>query len=117
MARPFSDFLREQRGGESQEELAEALNALVAAVERTGKKGKLVYTVEIEPVPKAGGGQVTVTDAIDVKLPKPRRSASLFFSTPENNLVRHDPRQQKLPLREIAAVAPTEFKDVEKANG
>jgi hypothetical protein len=36
---------------------------------------------------------VTLTAALDVKLPKPERVSSLFFITPENNLTRRDPRQ------------------------
>lgn len=105
--RPFVDFLREQRGGATQEELAEALNELVAAVERTRKKGTLTFTVEVSPVAKEMSGQVLVHDSVKLKLPNPKRSATLFFSTPENNLSRIDPRQRDLDLKTVEIVAPT----------
>lgn len=104
--RPFIDFLRDQRGGATEEELAEALNKLVGDVERAGKKGTLTFKIEVSPVAKETSGQVIVHDEITLKLPKPKRSSTLYFSTPENNLSRNDPRQQSLPLKPVEVVAP-----------
>lgn len=97
MIRPFSDWLRDQRGGATAEELATKMNELVAAVERQGKGGSLTLTIEIKPISKEMSGQLLVSDTIKVKLPEPKRGATLFFSTPENNLSRRDPRQAELP--------------------
>lgn len=106
MVRPFTDFLRDQRGGETLEELSDKLNELVAAVQSTGKKGKLVLTVEVEPV-KGTGGQVVVSDDVVCKKPELTRGATIFFATPENNLSRRDPRQADLPgLRTVEAAMP-----------
>jgi hypothetical protein len=95
--RPFIDFLRDQRGGETQEELARKLNELVAAVERVGKRGSLTLTIEVAPISKELAGQLLVSDSVTLKLPQPKRGATMFFSTPENNLSRRDPRQIELP--------------------
>lgn len=97
-ARPFLDLLREHRGGLTHDELSEALNRLVAAVMDERKAGDLTLKVTIKP---QGDGAVMVMDEVKLKLPKPTKGTSLFFVTPENNLIRQDPRQPNLPLREI----------------
>ena len=48
-ARPFADWLREQRGGASHSELTDALAALIEAVAETGKAGTLTYKVKVAP--------------------------------------------------------------------
>jgi hypothetical protein len=103
--RPFIDFLREQRAGETEEELAKALNALVAAVSATDKKGKLVLTISVEPVKNTG--TMLVSDEVTLKLPQLPRGRTMFYGTPENNLQRRDPRQMELPvLKEVKSDKP-----------
>ena len=43
-----------------------------------------------------------VSADIKVKPPKKTPGVSIFFATPDNNLVRVDPRQQSMELREVA---------------
>lgn len=100
-ARPFLDLLREHRGGMTHDELSEALQRLVAAVVEERKPGELTFKVIVKP---QGDGAVMVTDEVKLKLPKSTRGGSLFFVTPENNLMRQDPRQQNLPLRDIGGM-------------
>lgn len=99
MSRPFADFLRDHRNGLTHEELSEALNTLVGAVNEERRGGTLTFTVAVKPMGKSDGLEVSA----DIKLtpPKPAPGVSIFFSTPENNLVRQDPRQQAMDLREI----------------
>jgi hypothetical protein len=104
--RSFIDFLRDQRNGATEEELSKSLQQVIAAVEAQGKKATLTFTIEVAPVTNVTSGQVIVTDDIKVKLPKPKRSASVFYTTPENNLTRNDPRQTSLELRPIASAPP-----------
>lgn len=98
-ARPFYDFLREHRNGVTHDELADALNDLVAAVTEENKAGTLTFTVSIKPMGKSDGLEVSAE--IKVKPPKKTAGVSIFFATPENNLVRQDPRQQSMELREL----------------
>jgi hypothetical protein len=100
-SRPFMDWLREQRGGHTHDELSDALQELVAAVTSEGKAGTLVFTIKVAPAGKSDA--LEVTDRIVVKGPPQTRSASLWFPTPENNLIREDPKQMTLELREIPA--------------
>lgn len=102
--RPFYDFLREHRNGITHDELADALNELVAAVTEENKAGSLTFTVSIKPMGKSDGLEVSAE--IKVKPPKKTAGVSIFFATPENNLVRVDPRQQSMELREIAPTMP-----------
>lgn len=98
--RPFLDYLREHRSGLTHAELSEAMQQLVAAVVEERKGGEITLKIVVKP---QGDGAVMVTDEVKVKLPKPSKGGSLFFVTPENNLVRQDPRQSNLPLAEIGA--------------
>lgn len=94
--RPFADILREIRRGDLHDELSSALQELVQACQQTGKKGTLTIKLAIEP----DGQVLLITDDYDGKLPKPERSSSIFYADDDANLVRNDPRQQKLGLRE-----------------
>lgn len=98
-SRPFPDFLREHRNGHTHDELSDALQALVADVNEQGKSGSLTLTITVKPVGKGDGLEVGVD--IKSKPPKAAAGVSIFFPTPENNLVRQDPRQQAMELREV----------------
>lgn len=98
--RPFTDVIRDMRFGETLEELSEEFNKLVQAVENTGRPGELVISIKLKP---STAGAIELTDLIKTKLPAPKKGTSLFFATPEGNLVRNDPRQREIPgLKEIS---------------
>lgn len=101
--RPFLDFLREHRTGITHDLLSDALNDLVAAVAQEGKAGTLTFKITIKPRGKDDG--LDVAAEITSKPPKEAPGTSVFFVTPENNLVREDPRQRAMDLREVPATA------------
>lgn len=96
-SRPFVDFLREHRGGVTHDDLSDKLQELVAAVSSEGKGGTLTLVIRIKPA-NAGSGALVVNDEIKLTKPKESRSGSIFFVSPENNLIRNDPKQCTLPL-------------------
>lgn len=98
--RPFGDFIQELNHGGSHSELSAALNELVTAVSDLGKGGTLTYTIKVAPAGRAEG-MVTVTDDVKLKLPVGARPDSVFFITPDGNLMRDNPAQPRLPLREV----------------
>jgi hypothetical protein len=100
-SRPFLDFLREQRNGVLHDELSDALQECVAAVMTEGGVSTLTLTITVKNA-NAGAGALMVTDELKTKLPKPKIGGSIFFASPENNLIREDPKQHKLPLSEIS---------------
>ena len=97
-SRPFLDFLRDHRHGVTHDELSDALQDVVAAVHDTGKSGSLTLTITVKPT---NSEALDVSDIIKTKLPQLPKSSSLFFVSPENNLVRDDPKQHRLELQEI----------------
>jgi hypothetical protein len=99
-SRPFHDFLREHRNGATHDDLSDALQELVAAVVTEGKAGKLTITIAVKPMGRESGALEVSTD-IKLAPPKSPPGASVFFASPENNLIRQDPRQTSMELREI----------------
>lgn len=102
--RPFADWLREQRRGALHDELSDAITELVEACQVTGKAGTLVLKVKLTPSDASAYAHFEVTDDVDVKAPKPDKPASVFFADRDANLVRNDPRQQTLGLRDAADI-------------
>lgn len=99
--RPFADWLREQSGGDTHEELGEGLHDLISRVRDTGKGGKLTLTVSVKPL-KDDLNVLIVTDEIKLSLPEHDRKGSMFYADDDNNLVRNDPRQLAFDsLREV----------------
>jgi len=92
--RPFADVLREMSRGRSHDELSVALRRLVEAVEDTGKKGTLTYTITVTRM--KDGLTLNVGDAISLKLPEHDRPVSIFWADREHNLTRSDPQQPEL---------------------
>jgi hypothetical protein len=97
--RPFDEFFREHRRGQSMYEASEVLRELVAAVEETGKGGSMTIKLSIKP-DKKYGTTVEVRDEITAKLPQPEKGASLFYMDGSHNLVRNDPNQMTIPNQE-----------------
>ena len=97
--RPFAAVLRELNRGRVHEELSTQLQDLVAAVQSTGRKGSLSFTLTVSPT--GDSGAVQVSDTVSAKLPHFERAASMFYITDEHNLVRSDPRQLELPLQTV----------------
>ena len=104
-SRPFMDFLREHRNGSTHDELSDALQELVAAVTAEGKAGKLTLTVNIKHAGRDSGALEVAAD-IKIAPPKSQPGVSIFFASPENNLIRQDPRQHAMELREIGPATP-----------
>lgn len=101
-ARPFFDVFRELRRGGAIDEATDELQRVVAAVEETGKAGKLVIEISVTPASK-GQGAVKVADKITAKLPALPAGETIMFVTKDNNLVANDPRQTTLELKDVSA--------------
>lgn len=79
----------------------EGLNAkLLRETQGGGKaKGELRLTLKLAA---DGAGIVQIDGEITVKAPKPARQRSVMWMTKEGSLATENPRQTKLPLREVA---------------
>lgn len=97
--KPFGQFLHEQRNGLLHDELSEELAALVTQCVETGKKGTLTLKVTVSP--NKDDVTLLLTDDVKVAAPKHDAKPALFFYDDKGNLLRKDPRQPELPLREV----------------
>lgn len=112
---PFAAFVQQQRSGGLHGELSDALAELVTAVQETQRPGTL--TLSIKVAANKDGSTVTVTDKVSTKIPEGDRGAAIFFIEGDGNLVRRDPRQIELPLREVTGKPSGELRDLDAGNG
>ncbi len=87
------------------EKLAEAVDA----ARTTGKTATLTIELKIKPMGRETG-QYEIAHKFGQKLPKLDVGSTIMFGTPEGNLQREDPRQQKLDLRVAKNEKPDTFK-------
>ncbi len=90
--RPALEVLSRLNEGRLMDQLSVELNAVIAAVQHTRKKGSLTLKLDIDPEKKIHNG-VYVTASIDGNEPKPPPPASLFFADDDGNLHTRDPSQ------------------------
>lgn len=90
------ELLRLLRDGDTAFELSQGLDALVAAVCDTGKPGRITIALQVKPGAQGDVSRVTLDDDIALKLPKPSHSPTMFYTTEDHRLTRHNPRQLKL---------------------
>lgn len=109
--RLFSDWVAEQRRGELDTELADALREVAEHVAIHGKAGTLTLTIGVKPASKGDLSAVVVLDDVKTKLPRGDRSEAVWFIDGEGDLRRHDPRQLRIDVREVPET-PTEPREV-----
>jgi len=110
--RSITDTLRHVDGGVFLSKLSDELAELVRAVDNTERGGKLVIELSVK---KMGRSSALVV-AGKSKLQKPAAAPleTIFFSTPEGNLLTKDPAQTELPLTvvEVPALDVSQLKQV-----
>lgn len=104
-ARSFPVLLSTIDDGALSEELGEAVQEITRELTRLidqhgvdSAKGTL--TLKLAFTARANG-TITLTGDVATKTPKAKRGGSVFWSTKGHNLTPDNPRQQKLPLREV----------------
>lgn len=98
-ARPITDTLRRIGGGMYLDTVSEKMAELVAAVNATGKKGRISLTITIKKATR--GGAMHVSGEVKITPPAEEAMEVMLFATEEGNLVGDDPAQQKLDLRRV----------------
>lgn len=110
---PFSQQIAHLSRGMLDAELTEELAELIKAIIQHGKKGSITLTLNIKPE-LAQGEVVNVTVSPDVKTtkPSPERLSSRMYPTYDGDLLRNDPNQGELDLREIDTTPRHEAKEL-----
>lgn len=93
--KPFRDTLAKLRQGECEEELTQALAKVVAAVQSTGKAGKIKLTITVKPTKSLA---LEIDDDVTVDVPTLAHPSTLLFPTIEGNLQEQNPMQRALDL-------------------
>lgn len=96
--RPFTDVLGELENGYLLKEITAKVYEIVRAVRETRKPGSLKLAIKITPT---GRGSVELDAKIDGAVPEHDRPTTTFFMSPDGTLLRNDPNQPRLPLREV----------------
>ncbi len=94
----FADVLGNLEGGVTFNQINDQLQELVLAVTQHRKAGEMTVTLKVAP---NGETAVSVIAAFKAKVPEASRGTSVFFVDGGGNLLRRDPRQPELPLREV----------------
>jgi hypothetical protein len=105
----FCQTLGNLQHGYSLQELDQLLTEALQASQDTGKVSKVSVTLTIKP---NGAGTYKITDDIKSTLPKFEKEATLLFTDGEQQLVREDPRQQKLKLEQVQSSGPIDLKGI-----
>jgi hypothetical protein len=95
----FADVLGNLEGGHTFASLNDDLAELVSAVQMHRKPGEISVTLKVTP---NGERAVSVTAATKVKMPEPSKGVTTFFTTQAGDLLRRDPNQPELPLRDVS---------------
>jgi hypothetical protein len=87
--------LNHLRRGRLLGELSEAETALVAAVRQTGRKGKLVLSIQYG-LGGTDNSLLQLSAEVDVRLPKQQIVPTVVYADDDNHLHRSDPRQVEM---------------------
>jgi hypothetical protein len=102
--RPFEAWFRQVDEGALHAEASDEAHRLFAELEdhalasNAKAKGKLTITIDVTASPK---GTISVVGNVTRKAPKKKTGESIFWLTKGRNLTAENPRQTKLPLREV----------------
>jgi hypothetical protein len=92
----FSATLLDIDRGKVHDDAGELLAQVVEAVNRTGAKGTLTVTIEVEPLdPKTFGetGILALSGSVKPNIPQPKRSPAIFYTNGKRRLTRDDPQR------------------------
>lgn len=98
MSRPFTEMLADLEGGRTAEDLTSAMTELTSAVMAFRKGGTLTLTIGVQP---NGETSLEIGSKIKTNIPEPGREKTIMFADEFGGLRREDPRQPRLPLREV----------------
>ncbi len=102
MPRPIVDTLRAVRAGAMLDEAADKLNEVVRTVRDTGRAAKLTIELTVSRTTRSGH-TLTISDKVITKLPEAGAGETLLFADEHGDLFTEDPKQTKLPLREVSS--------------
>ncbi len=101
--RAFLNIITNHKGGGVITELSAALKQVTAAVQQSGRVGKVTMTMELRPASKGTIGTLIFNTKVKATAPEFEPPSSIFYADADFNLVRDDPNQTTFNLREAPA--------------
>lgn len=111
--RTFLNVLSCHRGGQIVTDTSAALKQLTAAVQQTGKGGEVVLRMKLKPASAGNSATLVFEPKIKVTIPETLPAGSIFYADNDFNLVREDPKQIKMELKEAQPAQPAQLREVE----
>ncbi|HGF9376291.1 TPA: hypothetical protein ACNIDW_001669 [Acinetobacter nosocomialis] len=105
----FCQTLGNLQHGDTLQQLDDLLSEALQASNDTGKVSKVSVTLTIKP---NGRGTYKIMDDVKSTLPKFDKEPTVLFTDGDQQLVREDPRQQKLKLEQVSESGPVELKSI-----
>lgn len=109
----FCQTLGNLQHGDTVNQLDNLLTEALQASNDTGKVSKVSLTLTIKP---NGRGTYKILDDVKSTLPKFDREPTVLFTDGDQQLVREDPRQQKLKLEQVSQSGPVDLKTISADN-
>lgn len=113
--RAFLSFIEAHKGGDAISEISKAMRQAAAATQLTGKASAVDFQIKIQPATKGSAATLVIVTKTKTKLPEIEQPGSIFYADDDFNLVREDPKQIKLPLREVGAPAAMQAQPLREA--
>lgn len=105
----FCQTLGNLQHGDTLQQLDDLLSEALQASNDTGKVSKVSVTLTIKP---NGSGTYKIMDDVKSTLPKFDKEPTVLFTDGDQQLVREDPRQQKLKLEQVSESGPVDLKSI-----
>ncbi|WIH75487.1 hypothetical protein [Acinetobacter baumannii] len=105
----FCQTLGNLQHGDTIAQLDDLLSEALQASNDTGKVSKVTVSLTIKP---NGRGTYKIMDDVKSTLPKFDKEPTVLFTDGDQQLVREDPRQQKLKLEQVSESGPVDLKSI-----
>lgn len=99
--RTFLNIATNHKNGVLISDVSAALKQVTAAVQMTGRPGKVALTMTLRPASKGAIGTLVFEAKVKSIVPESEAPGSIFYADADFNLVREDPSQTKLDLRVV----------------
>lgn len=107
----FQALLVHHRKGRFMSDLSEHLQTAILAVREHVAPVTLTITVKIEPATDGDAACLKIADKVNLKLPDPRKSSTIFYSNDDGALLRENPEQQTLDLKTVHKPEPAPLRE------
>lgn len=110
--RRFLNIIQQHKAGAAISDLSAALKQVTSAVQLTGKTGKVTLEMTVTPATKGDPGTLVFLTKVKAKAPETEAPGSIFYADEDFNLVREDPKQARLPLKELETPVTAPLREV-----